>query len=191
MKEIIPNVSLMPGTKGSWTIKQMVKEESFMDTIELMKTGRYVPPGKYTMLYRDRTLVMSDTPDEKRDHMDFVRKAQGNILIAGLGLGMVLQACLLKPEVTQVTVIEISQDLIDLVKPHYDRMFPCGKFAVICADIFDWKPPKNERYNCAWFDIWDDLCPDSLSEMAKLHRKFGKRVDWQGSWGKEFISRRR
>ncbi len=143
--------------------------------------------GEYTKLVMQGEVMMSDTKAEIRDHYEPVYAAKGNCLVAGLGLGVVVQGMLLKTEVTKVTVIEKSQDVIDLVADHYYNMFGRERLEIICADIFEWKAPKNVRYDVAWYDIWRDLCTDNLSEMTKLHRKFGRKTDWQGSWGKSLL----
>lgn len=184
---MIPNVTLPIGEKGSWSIEKVsFTGDEVFNRLQALKHGRYIPEGEYTFLKFNNKIVMSDTPDEKRDHWEPVHKAQGHILIAGLGLGMVLQACAKKPDVEKITVVEVSQDLIDLVGPHYEKMFP-GKLEIVCADIYDWKPPKGIIYNVAWYDIWNDMCEDNLPLMTKLHRKFAKRVKWQGSWSKEYL----
>lgn len=128
---------------------------------------------------------MSDTPDEMRDHYEPVRRARGNILINGLGLGMVLNACLLKPEVEHATVIEMEEDVIKLVGSYYLNKFGAERLTIIHASAFDFKPPRGAFYNMVWHDIWDDICTDNLPEMATLHRRYGRRCDWQGSWSKE------
>jgi hypothetical protein len=139
---------------------------------------RRVPPGTYTRLTRGGTLVMTDTPDEMKDHLSIVKHATGSVLINGLGLGMVLKNILIRNMVTNVTVIEIDQDLIDLVGPHYED----ERISIVCADALTYKPPKGKRYNAVWHDIWDDICTDNLEQMKYLHRKYGQYSDWQGSW---------
>jgi hypothetical protein len=59
-----------------------------------------------------------------------------------------------------------------------------GRIAKDVKDFtaFEWKPPKGVRYDAAWHDVWDDICTDNLVGMRKLHRKYGKRCGWQGSW---------
>lgn len=133
--------------------------------------------GRFRPLCRTR-------PQKKKDHIHAVFKAKGHILINGLGIGMVLNACLLKPEVAHATVIEISQDVINLVADHYNRKFP-GKVEIIHADAFEYTPPKNKKFDMVWHDIWPDICPDNLPEMTQLHRKYAKRTTWQNSWAKE------
>ena len=177
-------VSIPEMKNGAWSIEHFVVDAP---DIHSMLRGRGVPPGKYTRAMRNGTLVMSDTPAEQRDHYEAVRRATGSCLLNGLGIGMVLKNILLKDDVTDVTVVEISQDLIDMVSPHYNDQ----RVTFICSDAFDYKPPKGKRYHMVWHDIWDYICADNLSEMTKLHRKYGSRADWQGSWCKAECQRGR
>ena len=171
-------VTLPDMGKGSWKIERFTVD--CMDFHSALR-GRGVPMGRtYTKLTRNGHLVMSDTPAEQRDHREAVRHAKGSCLLNGLGIGMVLKNILLKPEVADVTVVEISQDLIDLVAPHYADK----RVIFVCSDAFLFQPPKYKRYQMVWHDIWDNICGDNLKEMEKLHRKYGRRTDWQGSWCK-------
>jgi len=170
-------VTIPEASKGAWRIEHFKVDKPDMYS---MLRGRGVTPGTYTKAMRGRTLVMSDTPAEMRDHYCAVRVASGSCLINGLGIGMVLRNILLKSDVTDVTVIEISQDLIDIVAPHYND----DRVTFVCASAFDYKPPKGKRYQMVWHDIWDNICADNLPEMTRLHRKYGRRTDWQGSWCK-------
>jgi predicted membrane-bound spermidine synthase len=129
-----------------------------------------------------KKLIMGDTPAEMRDHDAPVRVARGRCLINGLGLGVVLQACLQKSEVEHVTVVEVSQDVVDLVAPHYFEMFGAQRLEVICADAYEFKPSKGIRYGMVWNDIWIDITTDNYEGMKKLHRKYGRSSDWVGSW---------
>ncbi|MDO3380380.1 hypothetical protein [Geoalkalibacter halelectricus] len=176
---MLEKVSLPQMQKGLWRVERFrVDDTDFSSLFQ----GRDVPVGEeYTRLMRGGTLVMSDTPAEMRDHRMAVRMARGSCLLNGLGIGMVLKAILKKPEVTEVTVVEVSQDLIDLVAPHYSD----PRVIFVCCDAYAYQPPKGKRFQMVWHDIWDAMCSDNLEGMAKLHRKYGRRADWQGSWGKE------
>lgn len=179
----IESVSIPEGKRGSWSVRRfsVSDRESKMTQFQAMQHGRgHVPPGTYTELRHERRgVIMSDTPDEMRDHQEFVWRAAGNILINGLGLGMALASILKKPEVKGVTIIEVDRDVIALVGPSFagDR-----RVAIINADAFLWQPPKGEQYNVVWHDIWDNICGDNLPQMTKLKRKYGRRTDWQGCW---------
>ena len=189
--DIIPSVKIPCGENGAYRIERKeIKRDKFDILREAFNGGRYTPDGTYTFLYRGSTLVMSDTPDEKRDHYSAVRMATGNCLIAGLGIGMVLNAIAQKEEVKHIDVIELSKEVLSLVSPFYDSLYP-SKITFHCASIFEWKPVKGTVYDMAWFDIWDTLCEDNLEEMATLHRKFGKCAKWKGSCGKEYLQYQR
>lgn len=173
---ILEKVTIPEAVKGPWRIERFKVDAPDFHS---MLRGRDVPIGEeFTRLMRGDTVVMSDTPAEMRDHWAAVRMAKGSCLINGLGIGMVLKAVLKKPEVTDVTVVELSQDVLDMVAPHYAD----ERVTFVCASAFDYTPPKGKRYGMVWHDIWDYICGDNLPEMHKLHRKYGRRADWQGSW---------
>lgn len=178
---------------GDWEIKQfeVTKEQAENERLRsIFNGGRGVPKGKYTALKRNSIIIMSDTPDEIRDHLLVIHRAKGNILINGLGLGMVAQACLEKEEVNHVTIIEKSLEVINLVGKHLINKYG-DRVLIIHGDAFEYKPPKNSKYDVVWHDIWDDLCSDNLPEMHKLHRKYGRRCTWQGSWGRSYCENQR
>jgi hypothetical protein len=126
----------------------------------------YLPPGRYAQLFVDGTLVMSDTPMERRSNQEIAAKAHGNILIAGLGLGMILHPIAVKEEVTSITVLEICPDVAHLIGRH----IPAG-VEIVHADVFNWQPRPQQRFDTIYFDIWPDICVDNLEQMKILHRK--------------------
>jgi hypothetical protein len=177
-------VDVPEGVSGIWKVSRFSVGAKDAQWGALFGKGRHVPQGTYTALHRGGTIVMSDTPDEIRDHLFAVGAAKGHCLVVGLGLGMVAQAMLSKPEVEHVTIIEKSPDVIQLVGPWLSAKFP-GRVTIIEADVLKWEPPKGARWDVAWFDIWDNICADNLDEMKVLHRKFGRRAGWKGSWARE------
>jgi spermidine synthase len=188
LHDLIPAVTVPEGQSGEWRVERFtVSEEAakFDHLRSMFSSRRYTPAGRYTRLMRGGTVVMSDTRDEKRDHVSFVQAARDHVLIHGLGLGMVLQAVLQKPEVECATVIESSADVIALVAPHYAG----PRVEIIHADAMTWTPPKASFFGAVWHDIWDDICADNLEQMKTLHRRYGRRSAWQGSWAREYCER--
>lgn len=184
-------VNIPTGKSNNWSVEcfEVTKEQAAIERMRSMfNGGRGVPTGKYTSLKRNGQIIMSDTPDEIGDQISIIRNAKGHVLINGLGLGCVLAACLDKETVTHVTVIENSLDVIHLVGKYYEEKYG-DKLTIIFGDAFDYKPPVNIRYGAVWHDIWDNICTDNLHEMHKLHRKYGRRTDWQGSWCRELCER--
>lgn len=147
--------------------------------------------GKYVRLVVNNELMMSDTAMERKTNRHFIDAAKGRVLIAGLGIGLILEAILDKKQVTEVVVIEKYQDVIDLVHP----IFQHKKLQVICADIFEYDMPKTEKFDCIYFDIWADICEDNLKEMTILHRKYRKnkatKDSFMASWMREFLQKQR
>jgi len=179
-------ITVPDGTSNEWSVQSFtVEPDDFSQRIAMMKTGRGVPAGNYKRLMRNGTCVMSNTPDEIRDFYGFVRYAKGKILVNGLGLGVLLKALLDKEEVTEIIVIEKSADVIKLV----GSTITDKRVTIINADAFEYKPTKGETYDCVWHDIWDYITEDNLPEMAKLHRKYGRRTEYQESWCKSDCQR--
>lgn len=184
-------VTVPDGQSGPWRIETKIVEDP--DLLSKARAivhgyGRYVPAGTYKILYRDREVIMSNTPDEIRDFMYFIHKARGRVLVNGLGLGVVLKALIEKPEVDFVTVIELSEDVIKLVGPTFENH---PKVEIIHADAYTYQPPKGVRYNAVWHDIWDEIGSENLEGMSKLHRKYGSKTDYQDSWAKDLCQKMR
>jgi len=193
-KPLLSRVNVPLGKSGDWEVSRFGVDESDVALYNLrarLKPGcRTISPGIYTKLTRSGKIIMSDTPAELNDHWEPARRARddrgdpdypNNILINSLGLGVVAQAILDEPTVRRLTVVEKSSDVIALVGLHYAKKYG-NRLEIVCADALDWRPPKGQLYRVVWHDIWDDICGDNLLEMHKLHRKYGRRCDWQGSW---------
>jgi hypothetical protein len=173
------------GTKGDWTVASFtISEEESMMSIMQHRERRCLP-GEYKLLRRGDVVVMSNTTAEINDMRHVLNRATGHVLINGLGLGLLPNALLKIDEVERITIIEISQDLIDLVGSCFDD----PRLEIINYDAYEYKPPKGVRYGYVWHDIWDTLCSDNLKLMEKLHRKYGRRCDQQDSWGRTFLKR--
>jgi spermidine synthase len=159
---------------------------------------RFTEVGHYVKLYKHytadngderRTYLMSDTPMERFTNSYFVRITQGDILIAGLGIGMILWPLLHNEKVETIQVIELEQDVIDLVGPTYLKIAEeQGKtLELICDDIFTWSLPDGKKWDRIWLDIWPEISADFYPEMKRLHRRFARRRNdggWMGSWRK-------
>jgi hypothetical protein len=59
-------------------------------------------------------VMMSDTPMERNTNYHILDKANGDVLIFGLGIGLIILPLLRKENVKSITVVELYQDLIDV-----------------------------------------------------------------------------
>jgi len=184
-------VTVPEGRSGNWAVERFAvsEEDAAFTRIRQAATQgreRAVPAGAYTRLMLGGEVVMSDTPAEIQDHLEFINRARGRVLVHGLGLGVCLAAALRKPEVDHVTVVEKSSDVLKLVAPHY-RAQHNGRLTIIKGDAFCWTPPRGSRWNVVWHDVWNTICGDNLDDMRALKARFRKRCHWQGCWSEEWL----
>ena len=172
---------LTPGTMGDAAIEHFTVSES-ESRFSALRPGEYVREGRYARLRVGRGLMMTDTHMERITNYEFLRRAQGDVLVGGLGLGMIVVPACAKKEVRSVTVLELSADVIGLVEPQIRH----EKLTVVRADVRTWRPPQ--KYQTIYFDIWPTICVDNLREIATLHRRYAKALDrsdgaaWMSSW---------
>lgn len=181
-------VSIPAGKSGDWEVRKITatKEELGLFNLRLIRDGfwhRIVPPGDYTQLRHGHTIVMSDTPAEAHEHKRLIDMAEGRVLLNGLGLGFALHNILRKKEVEQVTIIEQSSDVINLVAPSFKGQ----RVEIIHADALTWRPKRGQGFNVVWHDIWNDICEDNKEQMTKLKRAYARRSGWQACWSGEYM----
>lgn len=179
------------GVSGEWAVEAFSINEqeadhynAVMDTMG--KLLFKVQPGDYKrLMHRERGVVMSNTPMEVATNTEFLRKAYGNVLVNGLGVGMVLEALMANTRVDKVTVVEISEDVIALTAGHFATYIQAGKLVIIRADCLERKPGPNEVYDFVWHDIWDTISDNNLEEMELLKNRFAPIAWWQGCWAEK------
>jgi hypothetical protein len=178
-------VNVPDGESGDWKVSTFeVTEEGALfhnlhESINPHRGVRHIVPGFYKQLTRRGEIIMSDTPAEIRDLIPFVCMAVGNILVTGLGLGVMVSALAARKQVTGITVIEKSPDVVKLVAPSYRQR---GRIRIIRADAFTWKVPEGVKFSFAWHDIWDTISRDNLGEMYRLKRKYAPFCRRQECW---------
>ncbi len=202
INDVIPSVDfLAEGKIGQWAVEKDEITDADLNSYDLCavkdprrtrmrrpKLGPFTKLMYYGNIFPD--VVMSDTEGEKWSHENFVRIATGSVLINGLGLGMALNAVLLKPDVELVHVVEQEAKVINLVGRQIERRLADGvygskKLIIYHDDAFTFKP-RNMRYNVVWHDIWTDISADMLPDITRLKRKYARRLvlpgKWQGAW---------
>ena len=157
---------LKDGKTGDFELSHFEIEEN-----NLYAMFHGIPCGKFVRLLHNGSVVMSDTDMEKRTNANFVRNAHGNVLIGGLGIGLILLAIQDKPEVEKIVVVEKHREVIDLVK---DQLPLNGKVEVVNADVWEYTP--EEKFNTIYMDIWNyintDVYRDSMKPLIVRYKKF-------------------
>lgn len=185
MAEIIKPCS---STNFSVIHETVTREKATISNLRALfnhRPSEVITEGVYTILKNKHTgeIIMSDTPMEHDTNKTAVEKATGNVLIAGLGIGMILLPIQLKQEVTQITVVEKHQELIDLIAPQ----LPLNKKVnIVSADIHEFK--TDQKYDTIYFDIWSYIDGNTVKEHDKLRRQFQRNLNennplrYMGSW---------
>lgn len=183
-----------PAMRGPWTIEQRTISQDEADFSALRSaiqgSGRHVPVGTYTGLKHRGIVIMSDTPDERRDHREPFSHAAGRCLVHGLGLGMLVRAILLKPNVEHVDVVELDEDVIELCGPPI-RELGGDRLTIHHGDAYTFRFPPGTYWSMVWHDVWDTINEDNLEGIAKLKRRYGGRCDWQGAWVEHLLRAQR
>lgn len=150
-----------------------------------------------SLIKKGEGCMMSDTPMERNTNRDFVKKANGDVLIFGLGLGLVILPLLEATDVRSVTVVELHQDLIDVVEPILKKHDKDSKLKVIQGDCFEYHKsiPKDKKWDCIYGDIWISISADNYEEMKDLTKKYKFRVNRKNKksfidhWMKQYCKR--
>lgn len=168
-------VNVPEGRSGAWRVERFVLAGTKDMYTRLIKNG----DGSWN------ETVMSDTPIECNDLRYLFDFATGRVLLNGLGLGVDLRGVLAIPSVTNVDVVEISEDVIKLVWPTYSSD---QRAHLHRGDALTVSWPIGVRWDVVWHDIWHDLRSDHVEQMELLRRKYHDRCNWQDSWCRHEMS---
>ena len=126
-------------------------------------------PMEVTILYQNNEVWMLDVPSEAETIDPYAKKAHGNILTFGLGIGYYPFMAMLNPSVEKITVIEKSKPVIELFNLYLRPQFPNHiTLEIIEGDAFDYFNEKFlSQYDSVFVDIWQSN-QDGLVLIEKL-----------------------
>ena len=167
---------LPPAVKGRASIQHWVPEP--LSLLRAKIKGYNLTEGRtYCQLWINGDLWMSDTHDEMAAN-SITASAYGDVLILGLGIGMVLHRVLQNQSVKSVDVLERDRDVSRLVWPHVGIS---PRAHLIIGDALKWTPKR--RYDFIWLDIWlNTPDEDELRPLLKRYRRFLRRGGFIGAW---------
>lgn len=146
---------------------------SYIDGYVIPKIGYFKKPFYYPAIYENGNMWMSITPNEINTISKAIKKAYGNVLTFGLGLGYFAFMASIKNEVSSVTIIEKNPKTIEIFKEY---IFPFFKYKhkinIICIDAYEYiKEMKSFDY--IFVDIYHDasdgiLCYKKMMKNPKI-----------------------
>ena len=137
---------------------------------EFSRIGYFINEFPYLALTEGNNVWMSLNPNEIETMKPYIKKAKGNVLVLGLGMGYVPYMISLKDEVKSITIIETDKEIIDLFKKNLLPLFVNkNKITIIEDDAIKYLNRKDLRYDYIFADIWHDA-EDGLSLFVQLKR---------------------
>lgn len=96
---------------------------------------------------------MVDDPPNYRAMQIYAQHCQGQVLCAGLGLGLIVHGLAKNPEVTGITVVEISEEVVRLMDNNWPRKSN-APLTVVISDFFDFLEHDNTPWDHIIVDLW-------------------------------------
>lgn len=179
------NIRLESVKDGSWEIKweeYKPYRAVICDDMMLLDGYREVPPlGFFTESFRFPAILengnewMTLTPVDLDTCEEAIAAAHGRVVTFGLGLGYYAYMASEKPEVDEVTVVELSADVISLFERHILPKIPGRrKIKIVNADAFEYAEGvmPEEKFDFAFVDTWRDASDGApaYEKMKALER---------------------
>lgn len=161
----LSHVRFLPGADGRFELTYSTYERGEILSYDMpdLRAPVIVPAlGFFERAVRFPTLCeggvpwISVCPSEINSMKDDIDAAHGRVLVLGLGLGYYAYQVAEKPEVSEVTVVELRPEVIGLyqsrLRPHFCH---AEKIRVVCADALAYLAGvENGRFDVCFADIW-------------------------------------
>lgn len=180
------NIDLRDVVEGSWEIKweeykpyQAVICDDMMifdDFREVPPLGFFTEPFRFPAILEDGNEWMTLTPVDLDTCREAIDAAKGKVITFGLGLGYYAYMASMKDEVESVTVVELSDKVIELFKRHILPKMPrADKINIVNADAFEYAEHTMPEmgFDVAFVDTWRDAYDGApMYERMKTLEKY-------------------
>lgn len=169
-----PATDYMRGRVGSVEIR--TEEIGPTKYLRRSTTCEITHPVKITKLLIDGEINMRDDPLNWWNMKDHAQHFFGDVLVGGLGLGLIVHCLCQVEDVKTITVIEQNQDVIDFVWKYMPK--ETGKALAVINDDF-WNAAKDiEGADGVFYDLFVDdgrnLVGSAMNRRVQLDRLFGE-----------------
>ncbi len=175
-------IRIQPQKLGRWELRESYYApfEPFVcghlrvtaDFREIAQIGYFKERFSFPAVLEDGIEWMTITPNEIETMKDPIATARGRVLTLGLGLGYYAFMVSEKDEVSEITVVEKDESVIELFTKVILPQFPHReKVRIIHADALDYmeKTAPQEGYDFIFADLWHDQS-DGLPLYLRLRR---------------------
>lgn len=149
--------------------------------------GRMDDDMPIVALSEDGGVWMSDTPQAQESLEPVIKRARGDVLVAGLGIGYVPTLLSRKPNVNRIDIVEKNRDVINLVYPQVWT----SKHRIIKGDVFRILANTSYRYDFIHIDVWMGILQPlkEIQRVTTLARRCLKPHGEVHCWTQELYNR--
>jgi hypothetical protein len=194
------NIKLDNLKDGNWEIKieeykpyqavicdDMIIKEDFT---EIPPLGFFTESFRFPAILENGNEWMTLTPVDLDTCEVAIAEAHGKVVTFGLGLGYYAYMASEKEEIESVTVVELSEDVINLFKTHIlPQMKNRHKIKIVNSDAFEYaeKIMPKENFDYAFVDTWRDASDGApMYERMRKLEKFSKKTKFT-YWIENFL----
>ena len=176
------NISIPTKKVGEWDLGYQCYQpyEGFIsrdilvesDHTEIPQIGFFDTEFSFPTVFEGGREWMAIKPNEIETMKAPIEKAEGSVLVYGLGIGYFTYMVSEKPSVTSVTVVERDENAIKLFEEYILPQFPnANKIKIVKSDAFEYakKSMKNGGYNYVFTDLWHDVS-DGVDLYVKMKK---------------------
>ncbi len=177
------NVKLPNAKMGDWELTHLNYKpyEGFIcgdiilndDLVEIPRLGFFDTEYSFPAVLQEGREWMAVKPNEIETMKEPLASVSGRVLTLGLGLGYFTYMASEKENVSEITVIERDETVIQLFKkyilPQFDNK---DKIKIICADAHEYVEKKlgDGRYDFVFADTWHDVS-DGFPAYLRLKKE--------------------
>ena len=129
----------------------------FCKRLVVPKLGFFTKQIRFPSIYEGDMPWVSVCPSEINSMKADIEKAEGNVLVLGLGLGYYTYMTARKENVKKVTVVEINEKIADIFCKHILPLMECkDKIQIVLSDAIEYTNQiKDGEYDFVYADIWE------------------------------------
>lgn len=117
-------------------------------------------------------VIMSNGKVELLSNYEFIQNAEGDIIVFGLGLGLIIFPLLSCNLVKSITIVEKNDKIINYVGSVVKKMDLENKVSLIHSDAHSFVSSEKNSFDYIYFDIWNSLNENSFEEMEQIQKNF-------------------
>ena len=181
MREYINLVNIYPNKIefGNYAIYQL-SSTNYVDSRVLNfynYSGSLERESVVCLSNKSNECIMSSNLFERLTNQNFIDTVKGDVIIFGLGLGLIIFPLLEDEEVTSITVIDNSIDIINNIGPIIKNYDVNDKLTIIQGDAFTYYQQLNDvKFDIMYFDYWNIVDSTIYNDMETLKELYKNNI---------------